>query len=136
MKFLLKPIFFCIIPNELLKVLNSTDKNNYIDEVVLYASESLKQAPIHIRFIELLFRLLFYPIFFLIICLPLERKKKYAIAYLIFRTLPKMDNLMRLYQSLAFFALFETDFFYGQFGLITYKERQKKYKNIRLDLET
>lgn len=136
MEFFLRPILFCLTPDELLLELNSKDRCFYMDCMVTYVSKSLEQTPMHIKFVEILFRLLFYPIFALISHLPLESKRKYELSCLIFTALPQLDNFMRLYQSLALFALFENEYFYAQFGLITYKERQKKYKKIRRDLET
>ena len=129
MKFTHRLIVSAIVPPEIF--LNFDERNQAIDTASSFISSALKISPFFIQGPEFVFRVFFCPFLIALKFIPLHDDAKYRICVATFNFCAPSRSLLRMYQSLAFFALFETRAMTSKLGLPSQIQRQQKFREIK-----
>ena len=134
MKFMHRLIVTAIVPPEIF--LHFDKRNQAIDTASSFISSALKISPFFIQGPEFVFRVFLCPFLIALKFLPLSDDAKYRICVATFNICAPSRSLFRMYQSLAFFVLFETATMTSKLGLPSQNQRQQKFRDIKMATQT
>ena len=122
----LKPIIHCILPEKITGFAGIPHQNIAI--ACEFISASLVISPFYIKYPERVFRYLLLPFFWLLSIIPLSHHRRYKTCVFLLNSIMPTRNLLRMYQSLALFALFESNAFRQRLGKQNHQEQMENYK--------
>lgn len=121
-----KPLVHCIIPPRVITFAGTPEQNVAI--VSEYLSASIAKAPFYINIPEKIFRYLSLPFFVMLTVAPISPHKRYRFWVRLFSFTAPTRGLLRMYQSLGLFALFESDDFTKKLGKPIHIDKITKYR--------
>lgn len=117
-----------LVPPEVLTYAGTRRDN--IDLAAAFVGAALRRAPFYIRLPEIAFRYVSFAFFIVLLVTPIGPARKHNFCVFLFRLTRASGSLLRLYQSLAFFALFESPLFTQKLGLVSQVDKQDHFRKI------